>query len=357
MRVKLLEPFPPDDARQVDVHGELIAASVLACADRQVELGIADDRAGRQPDPAAADHHSGPLSTAPLDQAIGIGQQEGFEDRLVLLSLMGLGRLTATNAPPAQTDQLIAEPGHLTCGGRIDAPGPQGRGKTGRARLDQRVEPHEDVGRSAARPLGFSLLARRNRTRASGFPSPRATRRPRPRAQPAAVGGLQDQPRQPGMDREVEHPATQLGDPCGITFDGPQQVQETFGCGEPIGRWGVEPTEPHRIVDAPGMQGQHGPAEIDPVDLRLLEGGQSPFLASRPEADATARARTSRASRALIGRGAADPAQVPSVDSPAGIESHGSDQAAVDDRIHAVDRERGLRNISAQDDLTLRTRP
>ena len=107
----------------------------------------------------------------------------------------------------------------------------------------------------------------------------------------------------------------------------------------------------HRVANAPGMEREDGAGEVDAVDLGLLELRAATMLALGPEPNARPRPGPAGPARALIGRGATDPDRLPAVDSPSTIVADGPRQSAVDDRRHAVDRERGLRNVRAQDDF------
>src|SRR5262249_32565907 len=106
-----------------------------------------------------------------------------------------------------------------------------------------------------------------------------------------------------------------------------------------------------RVALPPGVQGEHRAAEVDPVDLGWIEGRDAPLIADGPEPDATAGPGPPGSARALIGRGATDPADAPAVDPSVRSRDHHPRQAAIDHRGHPVDRQGGLREVRAQDDL------
>ena len=93
------------------------------------------------------------------------------------------------------------------------------------------------------------------------------------------------------------------------------------------------------------------------MDFGLFKLGPAAVLALGPEADAASRARSGRPARALVGRRAADPDRFPAVDAPGTIVTDDPGQTAVDHRGHPVDRERGLGDVRAQNDLAAIARP
>ncbi len=87
------------------------------------------------------------------------------------------------------------------------------------------------------------------------------------------------------------------------------------------------------------------------MDFGLLEIGPAAMLTLGPEANARSRGRPSGPTRALVCRRATDPECFPAVDAASTIVTDCPRQTAVDDGGHAVDRQRGLGDVCAQNDL------
>src|SRR5262245_36279561 len=99
------------------------------------------------------------------------------------------------------------------------------------------------------------------------------------------------------------------------------------------------------------MQREHGARKVDAMDLGLFVLSPTAMIALGPESDTCPCLGPARSPRSLLGRGAADSAGFPAVDSPRAVVTHDSCQPTVDNRRHTGNSERRFRNVRAQDDL------
>ncbi len=214
------------------------------------------------------------------------------------------------------------------------------------------VEPDQDVRRLACRVYGRPLARRLSSLLAEPdvFFREKSGDRGSVAGAPA-VARREKQTGQTWMDGQREHGFTQWSDSRRVAGQPAQQHEQSLGFGDPLGFGRVEPVECGEVANAPGVQGEDGRGEVDAVDFGLFEFGAAAVFAFGPEANAGAGAGPAGASGPLVGGRTADPDGFPAVDSARTVVADCPGEAAVDDSGHAVDRERGLGDVRAQDDF------
>ncbi|KIG12696.1 putative periplasmic protein kinase ArgK [Enhygromyxa salina] len=158
------------------------------------------------------------------------------------------------------------------------------------------------------------------------------------------------QSREPGVQREVQHRATEPGQPA-VFIDRPERAQQLARDRQRGWARGFEPFEAVRRVDARGRELEHRTREIEAAQLGQLMLGAMivVVLAIQPNADACPG--PARATRPLGRRGPGDRAQTHAWQAAARIKVGDARLAAVDYRDHTVDRDRGLGHVGAEDQL------
>ncbi len=147
MREELLEPFGPDHAGQIDLGFQDPATTFFARIERHKQFGLLDHGLWPKSHASAADHQAGSFGASPLDDAIGVGQQEPLEQ--VLFFASGRESLVPGPSVPLDSKQLVPNPGDLTSDVRIDSLVPDRRREPVGLRVHQPVKTIEDIGRTA----------------------------------------------------------------------------------------------------------------------------------------------------------------------------------------------------------------
>ena len=163
--------------------------------------------------------------------------------------------------------------------------------------------------------------------------------------------GGQEHARVARVDWKRQHAPSQWGDRAGGVVDGAQVGEQRLRAFQRarIGRF--EPAECFHVIDAARLEREDHLGKIEPFHFGKFLGSALVLLMRGPEAQAMARRGAAGATGALVGRGAADFFDEQCVDAAVGIVARNTRQAAVDHQAHAVDGERGLRDVGGDDDL------
>ena len=128
---------------------------------------------------------------------------------------------------------------------------------------------------------------------------------------------------------------------------GEERLRALKGAG--LGR--LEPAERRDVLDSAGLEGEDHLGEVQALDLGQLLRGAIQVLPLRPKAEADARGGATGATRALIGRSAADFLDEQGIDPAIGIEPGDAGEAAIDDDADPIDSEGSLGDVGGHDDL------
>ena len=134
-----------------------------------------------------------------------------------------------------------------------------------------------------------------------------------------------------------------------------EAAEEVHGARERrrVGR--LEPLEGGEVALSPGEELERRAGEVDAGDLRRLTVRKR--LPGRPEAQGEPRPLPPGTAGALIGRGAADAAELQPVEAGRRVVAQAPHEAGVDDRRDPFDRDRGLGDVGGEHDLAARQRP
>src|SRR5439155_1946438 len=117
----------------------------------------------------------------------------------------------------------------------------------------------------------------------------------------------------------------------------------------------VGPGQVARAGEAPGAQLEERPGEVEPEHLGGLLRPPPGMLGARPESDTPTGCGATRTAGALVGGGAAHRLNAERVDAVPRIKARDAGEPCVDDRRHALDRERGLRDVRREHHPSPRT--
>ena len=153
---------------------------------------------------------------------------------------------------------------------------------------------------------------------------------------------------QPGMQREVHHHPTDVGQPA-IRVDRSEHRQQLEALAPRPGRRRIGERQPVRRR-APGGQFQCESGEVDGLDLGRSVGQAAAVLDLRPQAVGDAWLGATGATGALVRRVAADRHRRQPRHPGAGVESWRPRESAVDDDADALDGERRLGDVGGEHD-------
>ena len=119
----------------------------------------------------------------------------------------------------------------------------------------------------------------------------------------------------------------------------------------------LEPGKRGQVRLNPTQHLQHGSGQVHSAESRAVRspgecGGRLPATAASTGLPAFV-----PPGRRVVGRRLGDRRQLQPVESRSLVKPQDPSQAAIDDRCHAIDRERGLRDVRRQNDLSPRARP
>ncbi len=217
----------------------------------------------------------------------------------------------------------------------------------------QRREVLEGVGLAGRRDLA---LAARPAWRRAHLAAAEQGGQAAAQARVAGIDGVEDQPAEPGMDRQPGDAAATRGERSVRSAADAERGEQLLGMIDAFGRGRLEPREAARIVAMPGLEQERHRGEVDALDLGIAVGGAAQVLLGRPQAQAAPGCGAPGAPGALVGGGAADALEHQGVEAAVGVEAADPRQAAVDDRAHAGDGERGLGDIGREDHPLARAR-
>ena len=164
------------------------------------------------------------------------------------------------------------------------------------------------------------------------------------------------QPRQSGMGGEAEHAPADVGE-IARRADRPQPPEELARGAPGRGRRWLQPAERVSIHDAERPQGHRHVGQIDARDLGWIVGRTLIEVVLGVKAQRASGARSSGASGALVGGGAADLGQRQRRQARPGRVRGDPRQPGIHHRHHAVDRHRRFGDVRRQDHLAPSRRP
>ena len=129
----------------------------------------------------------------------------------------------------------------------------------------------------------------------------------------------------------------------------PEIDEELFRARERLRVGRFQPAEASDFFDAARFQRENDFGKIEPFYLGQFLRRAIEMLALRPKPQAMARRRPAGATGALLRGSAADFFDEQGVDAAAGVEPRDAREAAVDDDLDSVDRERSFRHVCRHD--------
>ena len=131
----------------------------------------------------------------------------------------------------------------------------------------------------------------------------------------------------------------------------PKHAQQLVGLGETSCLRGLEPREALQVAPRERSHREHRFTELDAHQLRVVLLRAHPLLALRPQPTAEPGSLTACAAAPLGCRGERDRFRAERVEAGARVTAQDTSEAAVDHGAHAIDRDRGLRDVGRDDDL------
>ncbi len=179
-----------------------------------------------------------------------------------------------------------------------------------------------------------------------------------PSREPARVRRRDQQARQPRVHRHLEDAATHRRDPPRLPL---QRHRARRASRSAAARRSASGASNHRNRAGSLWPHECSASSVAERSTRRISGSAKAGKARSSRGDQSRMQRpgagTARSARPLIGRRPADPLQRPSVHAARRVVSHEPRLAAVDDRPDALDRQRRLGDVRAEDDLPPLARP
>ena len=153
------------------------------------------------------------------------------------------------------------------------------------------------------------------------------------------------------MHREPQHLPPKFGDRPRLARERAQIREQQLRALQRLRIGFFQPRKTKHIVDAAGFKRQHDLGEIEPFYFGQFLQRPRAVLALGPQPHAQARRRATGAARPLVGARRGDFLDEQRVDATVRVEARLPREPAIDHRRHAVDGERGFRDIGRDDDL------